>query len=101
MRKCLTIPLAALAFVATSGETLVNPQVPPPGHSPAFKDGYVDGCLTGFQDAGRDGYQSAGRKDEKRYLGDKDYAAGFAQGDHACYEEELRTPKIIMGGRHR
>lgn len=92
--------LVTIAWLATSADALVNPQVPPPGGSPAFDEGYVDGCLTGFQDAGRDGYQQAGRKDQARYLSAADYRAGYDQGYQACFEEERRNPKLIGGGGH-
>jgi len=92
--------LVTIAWLATCGDALVNPQMPPPGGSPAFDDGYVDGCFTGFQDAGRDGYQQAGRKDQARYLSMADYRAGYDQGYHACFEEEKRNPKMIGGGGH-
>lgn len=75
--------------------TLTNPQVPPPGSSRAFKDGYVDGCTSGFSDAGRDGYQTEGRKDVKRFAADAQYREGFKSGYAACFEEEKRHPKML------
>jgi len=82
------LPLLAL------GADLVNPALPPAGASRDFRDGYADGCLTGFQDARREGYQQAGRKDAARYLRDAEYKAGFDAAYRACYEEEMRNPKM-------
>lgn len=87
----LSVALPLLAFAAD----LTNPALPPSGSSPAFREGYVDGCLTGFQDAGRDGYQQAGRKDVARYLREADYKAGFDAAHRACYEEQIRNPRMI------
>jgi hypothetical protein len=91
--------LIAMAVVALPllvfGGDLTSPQQPPPGSSRAFRDGYTDGCLTGFQDARRDGYQQSGRKDAERYLRDPDYKAGYDAAYKACYEEERRNPKML------
>ena len=87
----VAMPLAA----CTSG--LVNPQIPPPG-SPAFADGYVHGCYSGFTDAGRDGYQQDYRKDTVRYAREPDYKQGWDQGYAACFEEEKRHPKVLGAG---
>lgn len=93
--------LVALAGAAVGcGPGRGNPQIPPPG-PPAFQDGYLAGCPSGFTDAGRDGYQQSYRKDLPRYAGEADYRQGWDQGHAACYEEEKRHPKIIgAGGVH-
>ena len=83
-------------LVACAGD-LVNPQVPPPG-TPAFRDGYVDGCPSGFRDAGRDGYEQDYRKDITRYGRDPEYKQGWDQGYAACFEEEKRHPKVLGAG---
>ena len=85
----VAFPLIAL------GANLISPEAPPPGSSAGFRDGYSDGCLTGFADAGRDGYQESGRKDVARYLREEDYKAGFEAGHRACYEEQLRNPRVL------
>ena len=76
---------------------LVNPQVPPPG-SPAFEEGYLNGCASGFASADRPGYSASWRKDEARYGGEADYRRGWDAGLTACYEEQWRHPKT--GGGH-
>jgi hypothetical protein len=87
--------LVAAALVGACDATLVNPRVPPRGSSPAFEDGYIDGCLTGFSDAGRDGYELSRRKDEARFVADPEYRGGFQQAYIACFEEEKRHPRIL------
>jgi len=91
----------ALAGGAAVSVAITSPQTPPPGQSPVFNDGYADGCRTGFQDAGRDGYQYSGHKDDTRYLREADYKAGYDQGFNACYEEEKAHPKIKSDGGAR
>ena len=99
MRRIAFIPSLVLAVtVGACDATLVNPRVPPPGSSPAFEDGYIDGCLTGFSDAGRDGYELSGQKDARRFVDDAEYRGGFQQGYGACFEEEKRHPRIL--GEH-
>ena len=93
-----SVVASVLFLAACTGETLVNPQVPPPGSSPAFSDGYVAGCLSGFQDANRTGYESSYTKDESRYGTDAEYKAGWDQGHDACYLEELRHPRVTGEG---
>lgn len=91
--------LAGIVLLGLIGcEVMVNPLVPPPGGTPAFNDGYVDGCWTGLADAGREGYYLTLRKDARRYASDADYKSGFDQAYPLCYEEERRHPKIVGGG---
>ena len=89
--------VSAAGILAACEGGLVNPQIPPPG-SRAFSDGYVDGCPSGFDDAGRDGYDQDYRKDTARYAHEPDYKQGWDQGYAACFAEEKRHPKEI-GGR--
>ena len=88
------VSFAAFGCACTSG--LVNPQVPPPG-TPAFQEGYLHGCTSGFSDAGRDGYQTSYVKNEKRYVSEDDYRNGWDKGHAACYEEERRHPRMLPG----
>lgn len=89
--SCIVMSLGA----CTTG--LVNPQIPPPG-SPAFEEGYLDGCNSGFRDAGRDGYEQNYRKDVTRYGREPDYKQGWDQGHAACFVEEKRHPKVLGAG---
>lgn len=95
--RLMALALPCLAgLLAACATDLVNPQIPPPG-PPAFEEGYVDGCYSGFTDAGRDGYQQSYRKDTVRYARETDYKQGWGQGYAACFEEEKRHPKVLGG----
>ena len=94
-RRLGIISIGGLLVACASG--LVNPQIPPPG-TPAFEEGYVDGCYSGFTDAGRDGYEQAYRKDTVRYAREPDYKKGWDQAYQACFEEEKRHPKVLGAG---
>lgn len=96
--RSLAVPALGLAGILCGcSSNLVNPQIPPAG-SPAFEDGYLDGCQSGFSSADRPGYSASWRKDDARFGGDADYRQGWNAGLKACYEEQLRHPKSI-GGR--
>jgi hypothetical protein len=95
---CLGGFLALAALAACQGGPGAAPWSPPAGQSQAFNDGYVQGCLTGYMDAERDGTVIEQLRDEKRYATDADYRAGFEQAHTACYEEEKRRPRVIGGG---
>ncbi len=96
--RLVTVLLLGLAgILCACSRNLVNPQIPPPG-SPAFEEGYLEGCDSGFASADREGYSASYRKDEARYGSEADYRRGWDAGLAACYEEQLRHPKTI-GGR--
>ncbi len=88
----LALGLATVLGACSAG--LVNPEIPPPG-SAAFQQGYLDGCASGFTDAGRDGYETNYRKDEARFPAEAEYRDGWLKGHDACYEQERREPKNI------
>jgi hypothetical protein len=91
---CAVLLAACFAPLGACDTTLVNPQVPPPG-SESYRDGYLNGCSSGFADAGRDGYQTDYYKDESRYANEPDYRKGWNEGHVACYEEDIRHPKRV------
>jgi hypothetical protein len=91
----------AFALAACTGSDLVNPQVTPPGSSIAFADGYSPGCLSGFTDANRTGYENTYSKDAGRYATDGEYRAGWDKGHDACYLEEQLRPRIKGEGSNR
>ena len=99
-RGALLLALACGLGLWLAGSA-ADAQSPPPGKSDAFNDGFVHGCSTGFQDAGRDGMQQAGRKDVGRYMHDADYKSGWDYGYNACFEEEKRHPKMLRDGGTR
>ena len=86
--------IASLGYAAAAAE---NPRVPPPG-PPEYQQGYVQGCMSGFSDADRDGYQHLYAKDNTRYENDSLYRAGWDEAHAKCYEEELRNPRLVPGG---
>jgi hypothetical protein len=45
------------------------------GYSPAFKQGYADGC---------DSASASRRRDERRYKAETDYMMGWNDGNSAC-----------------
>jgi len=92
--------LVLAALVGACDTTLVNPQITPPGHSVAFGDGYPMGCLSGFKDANRVGYENSYSKDVVRYGTDVEYRAGWDQGHDACYLEEQLHPRVIGEGNN-
>ena len=94
-RVCLlAIPLLGLAgSLSACSRNLVNPAIPPPGN-PAFEEGYLNGCDSGFASAIRPGFSTKWSKDEARYGGDADYRRGWDAGLTACYEEQLRHPRV-------
>jgi hypothetical protein len=88
----------ALAMLLDGGAgAMSNPNMPPPGND-AFQIGYHQGCVTGYGDAGRPGYEASYVKDAQRYAGDADYRAGWDAGHMACYEYENDHP--FAGGIH-
>ena len=93
----ITKAVAAVVLMNACATNMVNPQVPPPG-SESFKVGYLNGCASGFKDARREGYELNYIKDEKRYASDGDYRGGWDKGHTACYEEEIRHPKMLWLG---
>jgi len=88
--------VSVAGMLAACGGSLVNPQIPPPG-SPAFQDGYLDGCPSGFDDANREGYETAYRKADTRYAREPDYKSGWDRGYAACFAEQERRPKLTRG----
>ena len=87
-------PLIVAGLLSACATGLVNPQVPPPG-SQSFKEGYHNGCTSGFSDGGRDGYETSYVKDGTRYASEADYRTGWDQGYSACFEEQKYHPKYF------
>lgn len=89
--------LAGVAvLLAACAENPVNPRLPPPDSSPGFKFGYLYGCREGATDANPSAYHRLYERDDQRYAVDPEYRKGWDQGVKACYEDELRAPR--MGG---
>ncbi len=88
---------ALLAVAGLAGCVTTGPMAVPDG-PPGFRQGYVDGCRSGLGDALRDGLEAQYRKDEGRYRDDDAYRRGWDEGHGACYEEELKAPRMVPGG---
>jgi hypothetical protein len=102
MRSPLPPPKAVGAagiglLLIACANNLVNPEIPPPG-APAYKEGYLDGCASGFAVAPRVGAETDCRRDETRYASDGEYRRGWETGLNACYAEEQRHPKMCGPG---
>ena len=78
---------------ACAGKPVTNAEIPPPG-SAAFQESYLNGCASGYDDAERPGYELSYRKDEARFGAEADYLHGWLKGHDACYEQQLRRPKV-------
>lgn len=68
--------LAACAGVGTPSPRRA-PNVNLSGYSPAFREGYLDGCETARALIGV-------RKDERRFKSDPQYAQGWRDGHDIC-----------------
>jgi hypothetical protein len=79
------IALAACASAGTRPEATADESGAPPravrpnvnlsGYSPAFKEGYVDGC---------DSARGSQRRNAQRYAADTNYMMGWNDGHSAC-----------------
>jgi len=90
----LSAAVVTLALTSCTGSNSPNPRIPPPDSSIAYVDGYTPGCVSGFTDAGRVGYETSYYKDAVRYRTDSDYKAGWDKGHDACYLEEKLHPRV-------
>lgn len=67
---------ALLGACAGAGRPTPTPgRINQAGYSPAFKQGYADGC---------ESVQASRRRDERRYRSDADYMMGWNDGYSAC-----------------
>jgi hypothetical protein len=82
----LVLLILTVAGCATTGESQRPPGPLPSstrpaynltGYSPAFKDGYIDGCETSKK-------TSYGLKDERRFSADSQYRMGWNDGFSVC-----------------
>lgn len=65
-----------------------------PNGPEAYQVGYADGCVTGFGDAGKPGFESVYRRDDKRFLADAAYRRGWTEGETSCYMAEMNFPTM-------
>lgn len=76
-RLVVLLTLLALAACADQREGLIKQ-----GATPAYADGYVDGCDSGKQAGGA--ALTEPKKDASRYSGDNDYAKGWDEALKKC-----------------
>ncbi len=88
-------PVAVVAVAAAGALSACAPEGPP--RSAARNQGWVEGCDTGYADAGRGAYDQARRRNDERYDSDPEYREGWREGYKECFEEEQRTP--FMGSQ--
>ncbi len=85
---------AAVALAVVGALSACGPGGPP--ESAAYRRGWVEGCDSGYADAGREYYNSASRLDRDRHEADPEYRKGWDAAYMECFDEEQRTP--YMGG---
>ncbi len=81
---------AAVALALVGSLSACEPGGPP--ESAAYSRGWVEGCNSGYADAGRGFYHSASRLDRDRREADPDYRKGWDAAYKKCFDEEQRTP---------
>jgi hypothetical protein len=96
-RRCQFLLLVVPLLFGCSA--IPNPAVPPPDVTAELQRGYDDGCLSGYDFAGRDGFQTAFRRDAARYAAGGDYHEAWDRAYQACFEDQRRAPRILPGAR--
>ena len=83
---------AVLMIALSMGCTAASPP-----HTAEYEMGYWDGCNTGYAEAGRPGYEAAAYKNLQRFATDEEYRHGWEDGEHVCYDREVRFPTVPFG----
>ncbi|MFO0995410.1 MAG: hypothetical protein U1F33_01915 [Alphaproteobacteria bacterium] len=68
-----------------------------PAGTPAYQDGYRDGCNSGYADAFRPHHEHAYRLDQARFDSNADYKRGWEEAYAACFKEERDFPHAESG----
>jgi len=85
MWRCVVVLMVvALAGCQSTHEQMVNQ-----GYPPGYADGFKDGCGSGREAAGVNGFF---RKDVPRYLNEKVYATGWDDGFRQCQASASAQP---------
>ncbi len=58
--------------------------------------GNVEGCASGYYDAGNEVFEFSYAKNEGLYATDPEYRKGWDEGYKECYEQEMRTPRMML-----
>jgi len=78
MKSALTaIAITTAGLLASCAPGIVVPDGPP-----AYRQGYDNGCSSGYFDAGNSAFRF--QKDTARIIADADYAAGWKDGYENC-----------------
>jgi hypothetical protein len=85
LRIGLAVWLIGSAAACATGE---------PTGSNSYQVGYTDGCITGFSDAGKPGFESVYRRDGERFAADPEYQRGWTEGEKSCYAAEMNFPTM-------
>ena len=94
-RSSAAIWLMLVSFAGWADASVRNPAVPPYGATAAQRDGYNDGCLSGYNGAGREGFQTRFAQDAARYASNGAYRSGWNSGYAACFEDQRRAPLMV------
>jgi hypothetical protein len=62
-----------------------------------YQLGFRHGCVTGYSDSGRAGYESTFLRNEARFTSDDEYRRGWIDGEKKCYEREMNFPTMTFG----
>jgi hypothetical protein len=86
------VATTALAACTSTRDALVDR-----GYSPAYAEGYEDGCASGKADVG--GLFAQAQKDQERYAAsDSDYAQGWDAAFAKCRRDEQQ---MVIDARNR
>ena len=94
MSSAAVLPMMVTSVVWAAG-SVPNSAVPPYGATTEMRDGYNDGCLSGYNGAGREGFQTRFAQDATRYASKGAYRTGWNKGYAACFEDQRRAPLMV------
>ena len=94
-RSSAAIWLTLVSFAGWAGDSVSNPATPPRGATPDLRDGYNDGCMSGYNGAGREGFQTAFIRDAARYTLNGAYRRGWNDGYAACFQDQRTAPRMV------
>ena len=87
MRRAAVLLSLLLTGCSWSDVLVQEMRALPPNSSFGWKQGYQDGCKTGIANHGGIAFDKpAAARDDARMKSEKDYAAGWAQGERNCSE---------------
>ncbi len=82
IRYGITLSLLIIVACATKQLTQKRERLTQQGFSKEHIDGYVDGCSSGYKQAGDPYYEFS--QDMVRYQSDQSYSTGWDEGHAAC-----------------